>query len=895
MWYMLDYHHLSSQEVLKKLETTDKGLSEKQVNDRLLEFGKNILPSKKGINPVLLFLKQFNNLLIYVLLIAATISLIFDHPADTIIILIVVLLNAIIGFTQESAAEKSISALKNLLVPIAKVIRSGKQQIISATDLVPGDIVILEEGDKVPADGRLLEVRGLKVIESSLTGESFAVSKNIDILDQKTGVADRTNMVFMSTFVSSGSAKMVVIGTGIETQIGQIATEISEIKNEKSQFLENTSRLTLQIGTLSLITSTFIFIISYFVRGNELIEVFLFTVAALVSGIPEGLPAILTIVLAIGANRMASKKAIIRSLPAIETLGSVTTICTDKTGTLTENTMTVEKAYLTSGIELEVAGKGWESVGNILQSKKVVKFGDNQELDRLLLISNFGVQATVNKKDGDFQIIGDPTEAGIKVFAQKADFNKTNFKLLDDLPFSSDTKYRASLIQFPDNSKKIFVIGAPDILLKLSSFGFNGGNINPLEKLHFDKIQAQIHDYNKQGSRTIAASFVEVDKKTTQIDPKLIQNLVMVGILAINDPVREGVKEAVLQAKAAGIRVVMMTGDHRITAGSIAKKIGILDENYSLDDKSKTLTQLELEALSPIEFVEAVKNVNVFARLTPKMKLEITTELQKQGQIVAMTGDGVNDAPALKKADVGISMGKIGTDVAREASSMVLVDDNFVTIVAAVEQGRVVFSNIKRSVYYLISTNIAESVTILAALILSLPAPLVASQILWMNLVTDGVNGIAIATEKENGEELKQKPRPKKEGILTKSVLPYILSISTIMMVFSLLAFQYFLPTSESKARTAVLIVMSFTQLFNVLNMRSLTQSSFKVGIFGNKYVNFGVAFSTFLIILSVYWSPLALGLKHAPLMPLEFAVLVLISSTSLWFGEIYKKFVVKT
>lgn len=886
---MLDYHHLSCQEVLQKLETTDTGLKTEEVSDRLLEFGKNVLPNKKGINPIVLFLKQFNNLLIYVLLIAAIISLLFDHPADAVIIFIVVLLNAIIGFTQESAAEKSISALKNLLVPIAKVIRSGKQQIISATDLVPGDIVMLEEGDKVPSDGRLLEVRGLKVVESSLTGESFAVTKNIDKLSKNTGVADRTNMVFMSTFVSGGSAKMVVTGTGIETQIGQIATEIGEIKNEKSQFLENTSRLTLQIGTLSLITSTFIFIISYFIRGNELIEVFLFTVAALVSGIPEGLPAILTIVLAIGANRMASKKAIIRSLPAIETLGSVTTICTDKTGTLTENTMTVEKAYLTSGIELEVAGKGWESVGDIMLSKRVLKFGDNPNLDRLLQICSLGVQATVNQKGDEFQIIGDPTEVGIKVFSQKIEIDESKFKLIDDLPFSSETKYRASLIEYPDGSKKILIIGAPDILLKMSKFTFSDGKLNPLDRENNISLQNKINSYNDQGSRTIATSFIDVDKETSQIEPEELQNLIFCGILAINDPVRQGVREAVLKAKEAGIRVVMMTGDHKLTATSIAKKIGILE----IENEKNSLSQLELEALSPIEFVEAVKNVNVFARLTPKMKLEITTELQRQGQIVAMTGDGVNDAPALKKADVGISMGLIGTDVAREASDMVLVDDNFVTIIKAIEQGRVVFSNIKRSVYYLISTNIAESITILTALILGLPAPLVASQILWMNLVTDGVNGIAIATEKENGEELQQKPRPKKEGILTKSILPYILSISGIMLVFSILAFQYFLPTSLDKARTAVLVVMSFTQLFNVLNMRSLTQSSFKVGLFGNKYVNFGVSFSTLLIILSVYWTPLAAGLKHAPLQPLEFLILFVISSTSLWFGEIYKKFVV--
>jgi len=915
---MIPYHHLSIKETLAKLETTHQGLASTEAKNRLLEFGQNVLPTKKTINPIWLFLKQFNNLLIYILLVAAIISWLFDRPTDSVIIFMVVFVNSVIGYFQESNAEKSISALKNLLVPLAKVIRDGTAEIISAKELVPGDVILLEEGDKIPADGRLIEVKGLQVIESSLTGESLPVNKETQILAKTTGLADQKNMVFMSTFVSSGSGLMVVMATGSETQIGQIATEIADIKNEKSQFLENTHKLTLQIGSLSLALSSLIFIIAYFIRGNELIDVFLFTVASLVSGIPAGLPTILTVVLAIGASRMASKKAIMRSLPAIETLGSVTTICTDKTGTLTENTMTVERAWLANGQELLVEAKGWESNGNILVEGKTIRYRAhhvdpktklvkylNPDFDRLAEIASLAVRGQVNNIDGDFQIIGDPTEAGIKVFSIKTKLNPDKFQLVDDLPFSSNTKYRASLVQYPDKSRKILLTGAPDVLLRLSKFTLNDGQLSPINKDMVAKISSQIENYNSQGSRTIATSFVDVSSTTTSIELAQIQNLVFVGILDINDPVRHGVKEAVLQAKNAGIRVIMMTGDHKLTALSIARKIGILDENQrqpgnqptdkQFDWNKLALSQLELEALSPVEFVDVIKNISVFARLTPKMKLEITAELQKQGQVVAMTGDGVNDAPALKKADVGISMGKIGTDVAREASQMVLVDDNFVTIIKAIEQGRVVFSNIKRSVYYLISTNIAESFAILTALILGMPSPLIASQILWMNLVTDGINGIAIATEKENGEELKQKPRPKKEGILTRSVLPYILSISGIMTLFSILAFDYFRDQSLNKARTAVLVVMSFTQLFNVLNMRSLTQSSFKVGLFKNIYVNLAILISSSLIVLSVYWEPLANGLKQVPLSIAELSVLILISSTGFWFGEIYKMWQRKT
>lgn len=891
---MANYHHENIKVILKKLETQTDGLASIEAKNRLAEFGTNTLPVKKGINPILLFLKQFNNLLIYVLIFAATISALFDHPTDSIVILVVIFLNAIIGYLQESQAEKSIHALTNLLVPIAKVLRDGQKQVIPATELVPGDIVMLEEGDRVPADGRLIEIHNLQVIESSLTGESFAVSKQINILPENTGLADQTNMVFMSTFVSSGSASMVVSGTGVQTQIGQIATAISEIKNEQSQFLKNTNRLTLQIGLLSLFLSSLIFIISYFVQGNDLLTVFLFTIASLVSGIPEGLPAVLTIVLAIGASRMASKNAIIRSLPAIETLGSVTTICTDKTGTLTENTMTVEKVCLANLTEFEVQGKGWQNKGKILNSGRSFTMGDSADLDQLAQISCLAVRGIVTEIDDEFQIIGDPTEAGIKVFSQKMGVDQTQYQIIDDLPFSSNTKYRASLIQYPDGSKKILVIGAPDVLLKISNFTLNNGLLHPISKQNLVDIQQKIDTYNDQGSRTIATTFVTVDRALTKIDKDQIKNLVFCGILAINDPIRAEVKTAVLQAKKAGIRVIMMTGDHKLTAISIAKKVGILNDSKNLQDSKLALSQLELEALSPVEFVEVVKNVDVFARLTPKMKLEITAELQRQGQIVAMTGDGVNDAPALKKANVGISMGKIGTDVAREASQMVLVDDNFVTIVKAIEQGRVVFSNIKRSVYYLISTNIAESVTILIALMLGFPAPLVASQILWMNLVTDGINGVAIATEKENGEELKQKPRPVKEGILTKSILPYILSISGIMTVLSLISFNYFLSDGLDKARTSVLVVMSFTQLFNLLNMRSLTQSSFKVGLFKNIYVNAAILISSALIILSLYWQPLANSLKQTPLLAVELFTLIALSSTGFWFGELYKKFVIK-
>lgn len=876
-----NFHSLSHGKVLNLLRTTKNGLTEKEVNKRVTKFGLNILAEKKGPNVLWLFFKQFNSILIYVLLVACAISFVSNHRVDAVIILIVILVNSIIGFVQELQAEKSIAALKNLVVLKAKVIRDGKLEIIDASGLVPGDIVVLEEGDKIPADGRILECKNFQTSEASLTGESFPVKKSASVLPIKTPAADQKNSVFMGTFVNMGSATVVITATGERSVLGNIASDINQPVDNRTNFQKQIHLLTKQIGGLALVLSSLIFIIGFFLREIPLFEIFLFTLASLVSAIPEGLPAVLTIVLAIGARRMASKKAIIRNLTSTQTLGAVSVICTDKTGTLTENSMTVTEIAFVDGKIWKISGRGWDFDGKI-EVPAVDKAGE-AKVRILNLIGNLGVKGRVSYDAKEIKIIGDPTEAALWVLAKKTMINQENYTLVDDLPFNSVNKLRASLIENKTDGKKfLFVIGAPEVLISLSTGTYDFG-----QKINFKKtclnLEQKILEYNRQAARTLGIAVKEVDHNF-KLKSENIKDLKLLAITKIVDPVRQGVKQAVLSANKSGIRVIMMTGDHKETAKSIALQTGILNSK-----NNEVLTQTELETFDPNQLKKAVFKVNVFARLTPKMKQKITEILQSEGQYVAMTGDGVNDAPALKKADIGISMGLIGTDVAREASDMVLADDNFVSILEAVKQGRIVFNNIRRSTYYLLTTNFAESITILTTFLVGLPAPLVASQILWMNLVTDSINGIALATESESGKEISDSYQKYREPILTRSVLPFMLIIGGYMVIASILAFIFFLPQSNSKARTSVLVIMSFSQLFNMINMRSLNGTIFRKGLFSNRIANVGLILSSVLILSSIYFAPIAAALKQQSLKLPELFTLIIISTGSFWIGEFYK------
>src|SRR3989344_1971091 len=891
-----NFHALTQEQTLEKLNSNYSGLAEKEAGERIKKYGPNKLPEKKKAHLVFIFLKQLNNFFVYILLIAGIISFFLDHRVDMYVILAVIIINSTISFLQEYKAEKAIKALKKMVVPLAKVYRSGQLLQINARDLVPGDIISIEEGDKVPADARLIEINDLRTVESSLTGASMPSEKSLKVLPKETALADRINTIFMGTFIAAGSAKAVVISTGSKTAIGTLAKEIEEIKPEKSHFKEKTDKLALQMGILAVIGAGLVFVIGYFVKGFDFSEIFLFTIASLISGIPEGLPAILALVLAIGAFRMAKRKAIIRKIYATETLGVVNTIITDKTGTLTQNTMNVEKISLLGEKEILVSGKGWEPFGEFTQRGEKIMPLRNPCIAKLTSIAALGTRANILKDKGNYKIIGDPTEAALLVLAEKSGVKKEDLlkkeKIIDEIPFSSKLKYRASLLSLVGRSgkKEIYVIGAPEEILKLSSYGLKKGRKAALLPSDKKEISKSADKLAGETMRVVALAYREFPKTKKEISDEDVSSLIFTGLVGMKDPPRQEVSEAIKKARSAGIKIIMVTGDHKETAIAIAKEIGLVDrpeKNYPL---ALTETELlEMEKNSKKKFEEAVKNVPIFARLTPGMKLRIAGILQKSGAIVAMTGDGVNDAPALKKADVGISMGIIGTDVARESSEIILSDDNFASIVSAIEEGRIVFTNTRQTSTFLVTTNFAEHVCLITSISLGLPLPLLPTQILWLNLVTDTAPALGLAAEPNYNHAISEKPRNSKENILTKSIIPFVALMTIAMVIVTIGVFKYYLPYGIDKARTAAFAVMMFTQLFNTLNVRSLKQSVFNIGLFSNKYANIALAFSVIVGVIVLYIPFFQSVFGFSSLGAAELGIIFLLSSTVFIIGELYK------
>ncbi|MDD5071642.1 MAG: cation-transporting P-type ATPase, partial [Patescibacteria group bacterium] len=822
-------------------------------------------------------------------------------------ILAVLLFNAGMGFIQEFKAEKAILALKKMIVLFAKVLREGELLKIPAKELVPGDIIIIEEGDKIPADARLLELKSFRTMEAALTGESLPVTKEIKELAEKTTLADKKNMVWLGTLVAAGQAKAVVVSTGPKTALGQIAKSLERIKTPKTHFKIKANLLAKQMAGIAFATTAAIFFLGFFTGHLGFEQTFRFAVAALVSGIPEGLPVVLVIVLAIGAHRMAKRNAIIRDLQATETLGVANVIATDKTGTLTQNTMNVEKALLPDQEEINVSGEGWEPKGSFIQKEKDFFPLENPQLGKLLHIAALCNNASLIKEESEgekenYKIIGDPTEGALVVLAEKAGLKKEILlekeKRIDDALFNPELKYRASLIVLSKDKAKnsqIYVVGAPEEILKISGFGLKEKE-SRLEAKEKKEILKKAENLAKKGLRVLGLAYKAVPAETKKLTEDLAKDLVFVGVVGMKDPIRPEVKEAMAKAKEAQIRVIMKTGDHKETALAIAREIGLVSGNGGKKKYPLALTQKELEKLSEKEFDEAAKHISVFARLTPQMKLKILESLQKQGFIVAMTGDGVNDAPALKKADIGIAMGQIGTDVAKESSSMVLADDNFISIINAVEEGRTVFTNIKQASLFLVSTNFAEHVTLIVSLALGaylwgeIRLIILPASILFLNLVTDGFADVALACEPRHEDVLNGPPRKKEENILSKDILPFVFLMVGIMAGLTILIFKMFMAVdSLEKARTGAFAVMAITQLFNVLNMRSLTQSVFKIGFFSNKLIVAGLAISIFLTSAVLFAERAAEKFGFEVLSLPEFFMIVLLSSLVLWAGELYK------
>ena len=887
----MNWHSTTAEEALKNLKSGPEGLTSAEVDLRRKQYGLNEIPEKGDRHWILTLIRQFKSLLVLVLLAASIISWMMGHKVDMYAILAVIIINAAIGFVQELRAGKAVASLKSILVIVAKVLRNGDKITLPAAELVPGDIVVLEEGDSVPADLRLIEAKNLRAIEAPLTGESVPVNKHTEPLPDPTPLADQKNMLFKGTFIAGGYGLAVVTGTGMNTAIGEIAKTLGQIKITKTSFQRKTDILARQMAIIAIVSAAILFVVAYMFQETEPGEILLISLAALVAAIPEGLPAVLSIVLSIGARRMSKRNAIIREFTATETLGAITTIITDKTGTLTQNTLTVHKVSILNEGEWTVTGEGWLPVGNFTMGGHIIEVTENHSLCQLLRIAAWSNNSDIRhlSEKNTHQLIGDPTEGALLVLARKGGFfpkKDLSVKKLDDLPFSSALKLRATLAS-ADGKKQLLVVGAPEKLMERATHISGSNGVQPITDGDVRSIKRTIESWSGEAMRVIALAYREEPSEATTINEADLGGLVFAGLVGMADPPRPGVKESIALCRQAGIRVIMATGDHANTAIAVARSVGIIEGDGG--EKTLALTETQLLALDKEEFEDAIMTTDIFARLTPNMKLRIAATLQQRGELIAMTGDGVNDAPALKKADIGIAMGIMGTDVARDAAKMVLADDNFSTIVSAVEEGRIVFTNARQTSFFLVTTNFAEIITLVTAIVIGLPIPLTATQILWLNLVTDGLGDVSLATESGHGEVLKQKPVNPKEKILNKSVLPFLVINAVVMTVLAIGAFAWFLPVGVEKARTAAFIIMAFSQLFNIFNMRSLRLSIFKIGMFTNRYINMGLAVSILTLVMIIELPFFARVFMFAPMSVAELSGLAAVSSMVMWIGEIYK------
>jgi len=885
------FHNLSPNDALTYLASQSVGLSSSTVDQKRQEFWFNELPRAKTTHRVMMFLNQFNNPLVMILLVIGWWSAYMGKIVDTIVIGIVVTLNALIGAIQEYKAQRSITALSSLVIPVAKVFRDGVLIQIPAREIVPGDIISLEEGDTIPADARLISVKNFSTIEASLTWETTSVNKIIDILPESTSLADRKNMVWMGTFVARGSAYALVTATGKYSIIGSIAQTMNTITTSVSNFEIKISGLTKYITLLALAAACITGIIWWF-KGFPMIDLVSLSIASLISGIPEWLPAILSLVLAIWARAMAAQHAIVRSLTATETLGAVSVICTDKTGTLTYNTMTVKNIWLPNWDTIYVRGAWWSSLGWFEHKKNPINHTNNPTLDRCLHAATLCSAAVVHDEWNDtFQIVWDPTEAALVVLGTKAWYSKQSleplYRIIDDLPFSSDLKMRATLVTCDDGTNELFVIGASEIVWERSSHL----STQEWSQLKNDTDDHRFHENLMTGTRDAMRLLGIASKKVsdTTINPDHLTDLVWLGMVWIVDPIRAEVPEAIINCKQAWMRVIMLTWDHKQTAIAIWQRIWLIDDTYT-----DALSEDEIENLSTQEFADRLTRCNIFARCTPQRKLLILELLQNQGHIVAMTGDGVNDAPALKKAHVGIAMGKIWTDVAREAAQIVLADDNFATIVTAIKHGRIIYNNVRKSANLALNRIIAWIGCIWWIMILGDNLPFIAIQLLWLNLVTETITGIWLAFEWSEGDELKGKPITLSHGLIWSDTLPFLLWNAVLMITLTIGTYRYFVTFTDESAMyssTAAFLVLYLTQFANLLNLRSFKKGIRELWLFSNPVIIWWIIVSILLQSLALYLPFLQNALQFTALSPLHIGILIILSSLVWLWGEAYKHY----
>lgn len=864
---------MTADETLASYQTNlENGLNDDQVKERLEKYGKNKLEEGKKTSLIKKFLLQFKDFLILVLIVAAIISGLLGEISDTLLILIIVVVNAIIGVIQENKAENAMESLKKLTIPEAEVIRNGQKQMIPSINLVPGDIVCLDAGDRIPADGRIIESAALQVQESALTGESVPVEKNADnITNPKTPLGDRLNYLFMSSVVTYGRGKYIVTGTGMETEIGNIAGMIQGTKQSQTPLQKSLAQLgkTLAIGALA--ACAIIFIVGM-LRGGDPLMMFMTAVSLAVAAIPEGLPAIVTVVLALGTQRLVAKHAIIRKLPAVETLGCASVICTDKTGTLTQNKMTIKKVYANEGI---VNAEEIKEDGFTASEKFVVRIG--QLCNDASIVQNEVKQIE----------IGDPTEVAMVQYAGDLGFNKDisleKAPRMDEIPFDSDRKLMTTVHRY-ENTWLSFTKGAPDVLLDRCTEYLKGYEVLPFDEIAKEEVRKANELMANDAYRVLGYAFQQFYEQPDTTMELLEHNLIFVGLTGMIDPPREEVKKSIEECHNAGIKTVMITGDHKNTAIAIAKDLNIYQQD------SVALSGTELEEMSDNQLDKIIDKVAVYARVSPEHKVRIVDAWQRKGDVVAMTGDGVNDAPALKKADIGCAMGITGTDVSKEASDMILADDNFSTIVSAVREGRGIYNNIKKAVHFLLSCNIAEILILFIATLVGWDQPLLPVHILWINLITDSLPALALGVEKNSDHIMEAKPRKQTESMFSNGLGGRIIFQGVVLSIISLFVFYYGVTKfGLTEGRTMVFAVLGLSQLTHVLNVRSERESVFNKYLFTNKYLWGAIGISMFLQLIVILVPGLRSFFNVAALDLREWWIIVGASLTPLLVVEITK------
>lgn len=870
-WYQLDV-----EQVEEKLHVTaDNGLSEKQVQAARKKFGENELTGQKQMPRWLIFLKQFQDFMVIVLLGATLIAGLLGEFIDAIAILIIVLVNGCIGYFQEQKAENSLEKIKQLSAPLAHVKREGGWKRIPARELVVGDIIKVNSGDRVPADIRIAQANSLEMEESALTGESLPVAKSGQAMKKANlDAQDQLNIGFMGTLVTKGNGTGIVVKTGMDTEMGKIASLMLTTK----KIVTPLERRLAELGKILIIVAfimTALVVILGVMQGRPMYHMFLAGVSLAVAAIPEGLPAIVTVALSLGVQRMIKRKAIVRKLSSVETLGSASVICSDKTGTMTENQMTVKNIYLNDDL-LHLTGEGYHTDGEILLSGREVD-RSYPNIESMLLYGVLCNHATLNIKKGKYYIDGDPVDGALVVAARKLgidDRAKTDYRVIKEFPFDSDRK-RMSVIVEDDNGMQFLIVkGAPEVLLPRSSFIMTKDGRKQLDSARSRKLNGVVEKMADEALRIIGIGIKPIVKGDSIQPSQLEKDITFIGLYGMMDPPRKEVKTAIAACKQAGIKTVMITGDHLNTATAIAKKLDLLPE------AGRVVPGSELNTMSQYDLEKQIEDIYVFARVTPEHKLRIVKAFQSRGHVVAMTGDGVNDAPSIKAADIGISMGLSGTDVTKEASSLVLMDDNFATIKAAIDEGRNIYENIRKFIRYLLASNVGEILVMLFAVLLALPLPLVPVQILWVNLVTDGLPAMALGMDTSEGDVMKRGPRNPREGIFARGLGYKIISRGIMIGLVSLLAFMItFQNNSENLvyAQTVTFSTLVMAQLIHVFDCRS-EKSIFARNPFENKYLNFAVISSVLLLLVVVYWSPLQ-PIFHTTALDLMDWLLILILS----------------